>query len=86
MSTTVDFRDDIRAAIADVLPDLEKVVREAVSAAMDERTLTVDQAAVVANCTPAALRKRIQRGHLRVVRHGRTVLVRYCDLLDKSQP
>jgi len=42
--------------------------------------LTADQAASIAGCSTAALRKRIARGQLRVIRHGRAIRVRLGDL------
>ncbi len=42
--------------------------------------LTVEQAAKLLDCSPAALRKKIARGSVPAVRSGRSVRLRRCDL------
>jgi excisionase family DNA binding protein len=83
MSLTLDIAGDIRAAVASMVPDLRSAVVEAVRAAMQDRLLTVEQAAEVAGCSPGAVRKRIARGTLPAVRTGRVVRVRTSDLLGE---
>lgn len=85
MSLTLDLAGDIRAAVAAMVPELRAAVADAVRAAMADRLLTVEQAAEVARCSPGAIRKRIARGNLAVVRNGRTVRVRASALLAEGK-
>lgn len=82
----VDVTGDIRAAVAAMVPELRAAVVEAVRAAMADRLLTVEEAAEVAHCSAGALRKRIARGNLPTVRHGRAVRVRLSALLGEARP
>jgi excisionase family DNA binding protein len=86
MSLTLDITGDIRAAVASVVPDLRVAVVEAVRAALADRLVDVEEAAEIAGCSPGALRKRIARGTLPVVRCGRSVRVRTSDLLGEVRP
>ena len=83
MALTLDIAGDIRAAVASVLPELRAAVVEAVRTAMADRLVSVEEAAEIAGCSPGALRKRIARGTLSVVRSGRTIRVRTSDLLGE---
>jgi excisionase family DNA binding protein len=83
MSLTLDIAGDIRAAVASMVPDLQAAVVEAVRTAMTDRLVSVEAAAEIAGCSPGALRKRIARGTLPVVRCGRSVRVRTSDLLGE---
>ena len=86
MSLTLDIAGDIRAAVASVVPDLRVAVAEAVRAALADRLVDVEEAAEISGCSPGALRKRIARGTLPVVRCGRSVRVRTSDLLGEVRP
>jgi len=86
MSLTLDIAGDIRAAVASVVPDLREAVVKAVQAAMRDRLVGIEEAAEIVGCSPGALRKRIARGTLPVVRCGRTVRVRTSDLLGEVRP
>ena len=55
-------------------------------AALADRLVDIEEAAKIAGCSPGALRKRIARGTLMVVRIGRTVRVRTSDLLGVVRP
>ena len=83
MSLTLDLAGDIRAAVASMVPELRAAVVQAVQAAMRDRLVGIEEAAEIAGCSPGALRKRVARGTLPVVRCGRTVRVRTSDLLGK---
>jgi excisionase family DNA binding protein len=83
MSLTLDLASDIRAAVASVVPELRAAMVEAVRTAMQDRLVGIEEAAEIAGCSPGALRKRIARGTLPVVRCGRTVRVRTSDLLSE---
>jgi excisionase family DNA binding protein len=76
---------DIRAAVASVVPDLRAAVVEAVRTAIADRLVSVEEAAELIGCSPGALRKRIARGTLPVVRCGRAVRVRTSSLLGEVQ-
>lgn len=80
---SLDVTGDVQQAVASVLPELRQAVTEAVRQAMNDRLLTVDDAAEVLGCSPGALRKRIARGAVHVVRVGRTVRLRTSDLLGE---
>jgi excisionase family DNA binding protein len=86
MALTLDIAGDIRAAVASLVPDLREAVVKAVQAAMRDRLVDIEEAAEIAGCSPGALRKRIARGTLPVVRCGRTVRVRTSDLLGEVRP
>ena len=86
MSLTLDLAGDIRAAVASMVPELRAAVVEAVRATVADRLVSVEEAAEIAGCTPGALRKRIARGSLRVIRMGRAVRVRTSDLLGDGRP
>jgi excisionase family DNA binding protein len=86
MGLTLDIADDIRAAVASVVPDLRQAVTEAVRAALADRLVDIEEAAKIAGCSAGALRKRIARGTLKVVRIGRAVRVRTSDLLGVVRP
>jgi excisionase family DNA binding protein len=83
MSLTLDIAGDIRAAVASVVPELRAAVVDAVRTAIADRLVSVEEAAEIVGCSPGALRKRIARGTLPVVRNGRAVRVRTSDLLGK---
>lgn len=85
MSLTLDLAGDVRAAVASMVPELRAAMVEAVRTAMRDRLVGIEEAAEIVGCTPGALRKRIARGTLPVVRCGRTVRVRTSDLLGKSE-
>ena len=85
MDLTLDIAGDIRAAVVSVVPELRAAVVEAVRAAIADRLVSVEEAAEIAGCSPGALRKRIARGTLSVVRSGHTVRVRTSDLLGEGR-
>ena len=84
MSLIVDIAGEIRAAVASMVPEIRAAVADSVRTAMADRLLTVEQAAEIARCSPGAIRKRIARGNLAVIRHGRTVRVRASALLGEG--
>jgi len=83
MALTLDIAGDIRAAVASMVPELQAAVVDAVRTAMTDRLVCVEEAAEISGCSPGALRKRIARGTLPVVRCGRSVRVRTSDLLGE---
>lgn len=83
---SVDLDPAVRAAVQAAIPELRAAVVEAVRASLNDRLLSVDDAALVVGCSPMALRKKIARGNLPAVRHGRSVRVRLSDLLGQSVP
>jgi excisionase family DNA binding protein len=84
VSLIVDIAGEIRAAVASMVPEIRAAVADSVRTAMADRLLTVEQAAEIARCSPGAIRKRIARGNLAVIRHGRTVRVRASALLGEG--
>jgi len=85
MSLTLDLAGDIRAAVASMVPELRAAMVEAVRTAIADRLVSIEEAAEIAACSPGALRKRVARGTLPVVRMGRTVRVRTSDLLGGAR-
>jgi len=81
MSLSVDLTGPIREAMSQFIPTLRDDLIRAVRAALADRLVGVDEAAEINGCTPAAMRKKIQRGAIQAVRHGRSVRVRLSDLL-----
>jgi hypothetical protein len=56
------------AALRELLPHIRECIATEITRALDEKLLTIEEAAKVTGDTPAALRKRITRGRLPVVR------------------
>lgn len=52
-----------------------------VAASVGDRLVPVEEAATIMGCSPSALRKRIARGSIPVVRQGRTVRLRLSTIL-----
>lgn len=84
MPLSVELDAPIRAAVQAVLPELRAAVVDAVRTSMNDRLLSVDEAAEIVGCSPMALRKKIGRGNLPAVRHGRSVRVRLSDVLGQQ--
>ena len=83
----LDVTQDVQQAVASAIPELRRAVTDAVRIAVNDRLITVDEAAEVIRCSPGALRKRIARGALRAVRVGRTLRLRMSDLMgEEPQP
>lgn len=81
MSPTPEARRYLDELIKLLLPLVREVVRDVVQQALNDRLLTVDEAAKVSGRTPGAIRKLIHRGRLPVVRVGRSVRIRRSALL-----
>ena len=84
MAFTLDIGEEVRAAVAAALPDLRRELIEAIRAAASDRFVGVVEAAEILGITPAALRKRVARGQIRVMRIGRSVRMRVSDLSRSS--
>ena len=80
----LDVTQDVQQAVASAIPELRRAVTDAVRIAVNDRLITVDEAAEVIRCSPGALRKRIARGALRAVRVGRTLRLRMSDLMGEE--
>lgn len=65
---------EVRAELADARAEIAKLAPDA------ERLITLEEAAEIVGTSVAALRKRVQRGRLPVVRQGRSLRVRRGDL------
>jgi excisionase family DNA binding protein len=78
---SLDLRGEVEAALRALMPELRVMVRAEVEAALRESLLTVERAAELAATSPAAIRKRIARGTIPAVRHGRAVRLRREDVL-----
>ena len=86
MSVQIEIAPEIHAAVSAMLPDLRAALAETVRAALADRLVSVDEAAEIVQCSTGALRKRIARGTLQVVRMGRTIRIRTSDLLGEVKP
>jgi hypothetical protein len=80
----LDVKGECLAALQELMPEIRAAIAEAVANALNEKLLDVEEAAKVTGDTPAALRKRIARGKLPVVRIGARVKVRLRDLCTSS--
>ncbi len=76
----LDVQAEVTAALKALMPEIRKCIGDAVADALNEKLLDVDDAAKLTGDSPAALRKRIARGKLPVVRIGSRVKVRLRDL------
>lgn len=82
MAIQVDVRDEVRAAVEAAIPRVVEAVVAAVRGATADRLVTVVEAAGILGCSPAAVRKRIERGSsLKAIRHGRSVRLKMSDLI-----
>jgi hypothetical protein len=59
-------------------------VERAVARAMGARLVDVAEAARLAGTTKAGMHKRVSRGSVPTVRHGRRTLIRVADLLGET--
>ena len=84
MAIQVDVRDEVRAAMEAALPRMVEALVTAVRSAAGDRLLGVEEAAQVLGCTASALRKKIERRAIPVVRHGRSIRLRMSDLLGEG--
>jgi excisionase family DNA binding protein len=80
----LDIKAECLAALRELLPEIRAAIADAVAKALDEKLLSIEEAAKVTGDTPAALRKRITRGRLPCVRVGSRVRVRLRDLAVPS--
>ena len=81
MSFQLDLEGEVKKAFRDALPDLKAALIDAVRTALNDRLLNVPQAATIIGCSSGALRKKLERGAIPAVRHGRSIRVRLSDLL-----
>lgn len=81
MQIDLDLTSAVRDAVRAILPELRDELASAVRLATADRLVGVDEAAEILGTSPAAVRKRVERGTLKVVRHGRSIRVRVSDLV-----
>ena len=86
---TIDITSDLDNWLAS--EHVQKKFTELISNAVDERLdallredlVDTDEAAKILSLTPAAVRKRVERGHLTPVRIGTSLRFRRADLLQR---
>jgi len=84
VSLSIELDAPLRAALAAALPELKAALVDTVRVALNDKLLTVSQAAEILGCSPMAVRKRVARGALQVVRLGRSIRVKQSSLLGES--
>lgn len=72
-------------ALAERVETLERREHEHAGNGSAPELLTVEHAAMLASCTPAAMRQRLHRGHYQTTHHGSRVYVLRSSLLDGRQ-
>ncbi len=70
--------EEAQAEISRIVRD---AIREELRAALSEELLDTDEAARLLNMSPGALRKAVERGHVRCERVGRRLRFRRSELL-----
>jgi excisionase family DNA binding protein len=81
VSIQLDFSAELRLALRDALAEVVPKLIAVVRSAADDRLVGVDEGARLLGVSTAALRKRVARGQVKVVRLGRSVRLRVSDLL-----
>jgi excisionase family DNA binding protein len=80
MNLSFCIENELNGALEKLIPEIKQTVVEAVNACLNDQLLTVEEAAGIMRISAQALRKRIARGLMNVVRSGRTVRVRRSEL------
>lgn len=80
-TSTTDLATLIRTAVREAIPQLRDELVAAVRTALDDRMLSINDAADFVGVSRTAFRKQVERGHVPVLRIGGRVFVRQGDLV-----